>query len=56
MDKIHSAYEEAQGAEGLEEDMTSNADVENIAASLKIPCFSHHMSTPKTTICPLQKF
>ena len=40
LDKIHSAYEEAQGAEGLEEDMTSNTDVENIAALLKIPCFS----------------
>ena len=39
LDKIHSAYEEAQ--EDLEEDMTSITDVENIAALLKSPsCFS----------------
>ena len=39
LDKIHSAYEEAQ--EDLEEDMTSITDVENIAALLKLPsCFS----------------
>ena len=39
LDKIHSAYEEAQ--DDLEEDMTSITDVENKAALLKLPsCFS----------------
>ena len=39
LNKIHSAYEEAQ--ENLEEDMTRkcNNHVENIAALLKLPCF-----------------
>ena len=39
LDKIHSAYKEAQ--EDLEEDMTRkcNNHVENIAALLKLPCF-----------------
>ena len=39
LDKIHSAYEEAQ--EDLEEDMIRKCNniVENIAALLKLPCF-----------------
>jgi hypothetical protein len=38
LDKIHSAYEEAQA--DLQEDMTSIAEVENIAAMLKLPFLS----------------
>ena len=37
-DRIHSVYEEAQ--EDLEEEMTSIAGVENLAAMLKLPCLS----------------
>ena len=38
LDRIHSAYEEAQ--EDLEQDITSIAEVENIAAMLKLACLS----------------